>query len=253
MTAEDYARGPQAQVYVMHHKGYTAVKVGICGATGSRMAVHRRHGWVFIGALECPSRDEAWRIENAVLVHLRLPPISLPASYLAAAQMPQGGWKETFSAEHMPPARLWQLVHETPARIAAQQAEKARAGAARREETVKGAAEEARSAPCPLDGDVLSRGQLFALFGRAGAGWHYAGLIARLRGGEVWLRNGPVMLGAIAVDPATWTLTGPYRVLLRSPGPPGTYAEVPLPGGHLPEDPSRARRRRLPPRRKAVV
>lgn len=247
--------GQWAHVYVVHHAGHAAVKVGICADGSSRIEAHRRHGWTLVGSLACSTRAEAWRIEQAVIRLLR-GPLRLD-TFLTAAQMPQCGWGETFSAELMPPQLLWHLVRDMPGRLAAEteaKAKQARDRAACREEHVTAAAVEAASAPCPVDRDVLTRGQLYALFGRTGAVWHHNGLTARLNGQEVHLRNGPVMLAAISIDPASLTVTGLYRVLLyRETRCGGSYAQVTLPAGVVPANPVEARRRRLPGRRRPIA
>ncbi|MBB6546877.1 hypothetical protein [Nonomuraea rubra] len=240
-----YAERP-ACVYVMHHDELGAVKVGITGAKSSRLEVFRRRGWTLVGALPVASGDHAWELEQVVLRHLRQLGLTF---FLSRAQVPSGRL-ETFNADQMPPGRLWQLVQEAPTWLAerdAQEAEAHRRARGALDAMVEMAAAEAKAAPPLAMREDLTRGQLFALFGRNGVKWHRALLIARFDDGDVRLRNGPIMLGAIAVDPATLTVTGRYRVfLIRRPFS-SAYFEVPLAQGVIPADPVNERRRRLPP------
>ncbi|MEU4576087.1 hypothetical protein [Nonomuraea sp. NPDC023979] len=151
----------------------------------------------------------------------------------------------------MSPMRLWKLVQEAPTWLedkAAREAERRQLALAALDELVDVAAGEAHAAPPPAVGEDLTRGQMFALFGRAGVTWWRAGVTARFANGDVRLRNGPIMLGAIAVDPASSTVTGPFRVFLWRNPLGDAYVEIPLARGVLPVDPIQERRRRLPAR-----
>lgn len=247
--AADPAVGP-AQVYVMHHPDKGAVKIGYCAMDSARLAAHQHRGWILAGAVVAKSSAEALKIEQSVLVQLRNPPFRLHP-FVPASQMPQSGWTETFDASLMPPALLLRLVEDAPARMKAQASEARQLVQQRARDTeplVREAAVEAAHALPPGDGDALTRGQLYALFGRPGALWYERGIDARYTQGEVRLRNGPVMLGAIAVDAATMTITGPYRVwLYKKTNRSAEYTEAALETGVLPTAPIAERQRRLPP------
>ena len=242
-----------AEVYVVHHDGLGAVKVGICASGSPRIAGHRRQGWALVGALALNTGEQAWQIEQAVLTHVRqqlsLGPFPVPAG------IRRSGWTETFSAERLPADRLWELVRHAPARLAeraAQRADKDGERARSLEAAVRDAARDAEAVRPPVDGDVLDCRQLYALFGRTGVLWDRARVTARYVEGEVRLSIGSVMVGAVAVDPCAWTVVGPYRVLLIKDPYSGRYAEAPLSDGALPDSPRAERARRIPAPPRAV-
>jgi len=236
----------------MHHPEKGAVKIGYCAVDSVRVVDHERRGWILTGAVAAESSDAALQIEQSVLGQLQRPPFRL-RPFVPASQMPQGGWTETFDASLMTPALLLRLIKDAPARMKTQAREDRQAAqrwAQERELRVREAALEAASALPPGEWDVLNRGQLYAFFGRPGALWALNSLTARYTEGEVRVRNGTVMLGAIEVDSATLTVTGPYRVwLYKISNRSSKYAEVVLEPGVLPTNPIAERERRLPPPR----
>ncbi|MFC8452160.1 hypothetical protein [Kitasatospora sp. NPDC057223] len=97
-----------ALVYVILSPDRATRKIGICGTNSSRIAVHRRHGWTEEFHIRVESGEEAFRIEQGVLRHIRKT-LNVPAR-LGESEMPQGGWTETFDAEMVSIAATKHLV-----------------------------------------------------------------------------------------------------------------------------------------------
>jgi hypothetical protein len=97
-----------AVVYVLHHPGLGAVKVGITGGD-ERISKYVRNGWILLQAAGFATGAAAWAVEQAVLRNIR-EDMSL-TYFLTADQMgAQGGWTETFDANLLRPATLLQMV-----------------------------------------------------------------------------------------------------------------------------------------------
>lgn len=107
-----------ARVYVMRHPRHRAVKIGIAGRgiPYDRIGHHRRNGWEkTFYVLECPTGEQAARIEMAVKLSLRAEHGT--NGYLGRTDMPQGGWTETFSESDVPAAELQRLVQIAAAEV----------------------------------------------------------------------------------------------------------------------------------------
>lgn len=104
----DYT-GP-GHVYVLLNTRLGTVKIGIYGkrALRSRTSIMRPDGWETFKVLACITGEEALRIEQAVLRHLRVDRGLRP--FLTNDQMPQNGATETFDAEQISAGELWELV-----------------------------------------------------------------------------------------------------------------------------------------------
>ena len=98
-----------ACVYVVHHVGEDAVKIGIAGldARNGRIAKHQRHGWTLIRQLRCATGEHALAIEQAVLAELKARQLG---HFMSEEVMPQGGWTETFDAELLNTEQLWRMI-----------------------------------------------------------------------------------------------------------------------------------------------
>jgi hypothetical protein len=80
-------------VYLLHHDGFAALKVGVANQGSLRIAGHERHGWKLIKTWPCEDGATALFIERQVLRwwrHDRLAPEAMRPS-----EMPQGGFTET--------------------------------------------------------------------------------------------------------------------------------------------------------------
>ncbi|MFF7362332.1 hypothetical protein [Streptomyces sp. NPDC008125] len=101
--------GP-AKVYVITHRRWGAVKVGIGACTGynSRLIQHERHGWQLHQARDYTTGAAAYDVEQAVLDRLREAGLS---PFLAKDVMPNG-WSETCSADRVTAAEVWAMVEE---------------------------------------------------------------------------------------------------------------------------------------------
>jgi hypothetical protein len=95
-------------VYVLHHPRWGAVKVGITNMGTTRLADHRRDGWLVIRTQYFELGADAYDVEQAVLYRLRnemgVPP------FLDAGHMRHGGATETADADLVSPLKLWDLV-----------------------------------------------------------------------------------------------------------------------------------------------
>ncbi|WP_329583680.1 hypothetical protein [Streptomyces sp. NBC_01361] len=108
-------RSQPAVVYVMAHRQYGAVKVGIASVGSDRITRHQRQGWQLFRSLAAATGDHAWKIEQEVLRRLRQD-LGL-SHYLTRAHMPKGGWTETFDADAVPILRMWQLIKSAAERL----------------------------------------------------------------------------------------------------------------------------------------
>jgi hypothetical protein len=86
-----------AWLYVMAHVILGAVKIGITGrhTREDRIARLEGSGWTEVHKWPFETGAAAHRIEQTVLKHVR---VQGHAPFLTAAQMPAGGWTETFNA-----------------------------------------------------------------------------------------------------------------------------------------------------------
>lgn len=97
-----------ALVYVLHHPRWCAVKVGITNMGTTRLADHRRDGWLVIRTQYFELGADAYDVEQAVLYRLRNEMGIAP--FLDASHMRYGGATETADADLISPLKLWGLV-----------------------------------------------------------------------------------------------------------------------------------------------
>lgn len=135
--------GP-AKLYVITHREWNAVKVGIGACTGytSRLLQHERQGWELYRAGDYTTGAAAYDVEQAVLNRLRGAKL---CPFLTKNVMPNG-WSETCSADRATADEVWAIVEEETRR--APDAYPPRAGARPRAAVLidaEAAAEEMRS------------------------------------------------------------------------------------------------------------
>jgi hypothetical protein len=88
-----------------------AGKIGIAGASTSRLKDHRRHGWVVNETMKISHGYDAWYLEGTVLSWLRAD-LLIPAA-LTDADMPQGGYTETFDLGSIELEDVWAHVQRS--------------------------------------------------------------------------------------------------------------------------------------------
>lgn len=113
-----FDHGLPALVYVLHHPGLNAVKVGITNPGTTRLATFRRAGWSVVSSVEFAYGADAFDVEQQVLYRLRNE-LRVPA-FVTADRMPYGGATETACADLVDPATLWALVREEHALVHAE-------------------------------------------------------------------------------------------------------------------------------------
>ena len=94
-------------VYVLHHDGFGAHKVGIANQTSQRTQRFATGGWVTFRSHPLVTAADAYRVEQAVLAPYRETRI---CPFLTRAEIPDGGWTETIDAEAVSLLDLWAEV-----------------------------------------------------------------------------------------------------------------------------------------------
>lgn len=94
-------------LYIIYHKEYHAIKVGIGDIAGKRFKAHRTKGWELVAYWYFQNRGDAKRIESIVVNTLR----ERYGYYLDKGDMPYGGYTETFNASKITKRRLIGLVN----------------------------------------------------------------------------------------------------------------------------------------------
>ncbi|NYV73515.1 hypothetical protein [Streptomyces sp. UH6] len=99
-----------SKVYVITHREWDAVKIGIGACTGctSRLVQHERQGWRLYQAREFATGAAAYDVEQAVLGRLREAGL---VPFVTSDVMPNG-WTETCSASRITAAEVWAMVDE---------------------------------------------------------------------------------------------------------------------------------------------
>lgn len=95
-------------LYIIYHKEYNAIKIGVGDITGKRFRQHRTKGWELVCYWYFQNRREARRTESIVLQTLR----DKYGYYLHKEDMPYGGYTETFNASKITKRRLIGLVNK---------------------------------------------------------------------------------------------------------------------------------------------
>jgi formylmethanofuran dehydrogenase subunit E len=97
-----------AVFYLIEHKDFRALKIGISGAGKNRITSHKRQGWQLLELLHFETGEEALELEQSVKKWIRQS-LGLP-QYLGKEEMPQRGETETFSADEVDPKTVWKMV-----------------------------------------------------------------------------------------------------------------------------------------------
>ncbi len=94
-------------LYILYSPVYKAVKMGISDVSGRRFAAHRTKGWILIKYWWFSERDKARAVESLVVNTLT----KKYGSFLDKADMPQGGYTETFDASKITRKGLIRMVN----------------------------------------------------------------------------------------------------------------------------------------------
>jgi len=98
---------PMTLLYILYSPIHKAIKVGISDVSGRRFAAHRTKGWILIKYWAFSERDQARHIESLVVQTLT----SKYGHFLDKADMPQGGYTETFDASKISRKALIRMVN----------------------------------------------------------------------------------------------------------------------------------------------
>ena len=96
-------------LYILYSPVHKAIKIGISDVSGRRFSSHRTKGWVLIKYWWFSERDKARSVETIVLNTLR----QKHGYFLNKADMPQGGYTETFDASKITRKGLIRLVNKS--------------------------------------------------------------------------------------------------------------------------------------------
>ncbi len=101
-----------AYLYLITHKTLGAHKVGIANSKTrvNRIKEHQRYGWNVFETIDYETGEEAFQIEQQVLLWLRQ--IKGLGIYLTKSQLPQGGYSETIDAAEIDLPAIWAKVGE---------------------------------------------------------------------------------------------------------------------------------------------
>ena len=94
-------------LYILYSPLYKAVKIGISDVSGRRFASHRTKGWILIKYWWFSERDKARTVESLVVQTLT----KKYGNFLDKADMPQGGYTETFDASKVTRRGLIRMVN----------------------------------------------------------------------------------------------------------------------------------------------
>ncbi len=95
-------------LYVLYSPAYRAIKIGISDVSGRRYASHRTKGWILIKYWWFSERDKARAVESLVVQTLT----KKHGHFLNKADMPQGGYTETFDASKVTRKGLIRMVNK---------------------------------------------------------------------------------------------------------------------------------------------
>ena len=99
---------PMTLLYILYSPIHKAIKIGISDVSGRRFASHRTKGWILIKYWAFSERDQARYIESLVVQTLT----SKYGHFLDKADMPQGGYTETFDASKITRKGLIRMVNK---------------------------------------------------------------------------------------------------------------------------------------------
>jgi hypothetical protein len=95
-------------LYILYSPVYKAVKIGISDVSGRRFARHRTKGWILVKYWWFSERDRARAVESIVIQTLT----KKHGSFLDKADMPQGGYTETFDASKVTRRGLVRIINK---------------------------------------------------------------------------------------------------------------------------------------------
>lgn len=95
-------------LYILYSPRYKAIKIGISDVSGRRFKAHRTKGWILIKYWTFSERDRARAIETIVVQTLT----AKHGHFLDKADMPQGGYTETFDASKVTRRGLIRMVNK---------------------------------------------------------------------------------------------------------------------------------------------
>jgi len=95
-------------LYILYSPVYRAIKIGISDVSGRRYASHKGKGWILIKYWWFSERDKARAVESLVVNTLT----KKYGSFLDKADMPQGGYTETFDASKITRKGLIRMVNK---------------------------------------------------------------------------------------------------------------------------------------------
>ena len=95
-------------LYILYSPLYKAVKIGISDVSGRRFKAHRTNGWILVKYWAFSERDKARAVETIVLQTLT----KKHGHFLHKADMPQGGYTETFDASKITRKSLIRMVNK---------------------------------------------------------------------------------------------------------------------------------------------
>lgn len=98
----------EAILYILYSPLHKAIKIGISDISGRRFASHRTKGWILIKYWHFFERDRARAVESLVVQTLT----KKYGSFLDKADMPQGGYTETFDASKITRKGLIRMVNK---------------------------------------------------------------------------------------------------------------------------------------------
>jgi hypothetical protein len=104
--------GKPAFLYVMVHKEFSSVKIGVGNhdSKPERITEHKNYGWVLLKKYDLPTGGHAAHVEKFVFRWIRKE-LKLPV-HLAAEQMPQGGFSETVDADEISMPNLYRIIED---------------------------------------------------------------------------------------------------------------------------------------------
>ena len=98
----------EAVLYILYSPAHKAIKVGISDISGRRFASHRTKGWILVSYWHFFERDKARAVESLVVHTLT----TKHGHFLDKADMPQGGYTETFDASKITRRGLIRMVNK---------------------------------------------------------------------------------------------------------------------------------------------
>jgi len=102
----------EAIIYLLSHPVLEAHKIGIAGKkrNNSRLKDHEKEGWIVLNTLDFKRGEDAYFVEQQVLLWLRLE-LGFPQA-LTKRNMPQSGFTETVTSSLISSPQIWRKVQK---------------------------------------------------------------------------------------------------------------------------------------------